>query len=340
MNFLAFVMEHLLPPDPSATSISNVSKQSKTFLQYMAMSSVSTAQIVFVNEFKNCFAHALLLPESSVKHNWLRSLANLLSAILDKQSSLSARTAARMLVRKGIITDLARAVHCLDLNSSHLVSTVNTLLKPLESLTKFVNQVSAVQQKQGAGDEKAATANTSETDGNTATTAAANTDQAQQQPTDQRDNTSTVEQQSASGDQPMNSTDHQETSNMESTLFDGVQSESLVPLEEDPQDVEHEDSEQQDILYPAAAIVDELVEGLIEEGLLEERQSGSDGNSISDMETVSEEDSEEAADIEDNCNSAGEEQGKEWTHVFHYVFGKAMLLVVCIQISCSICMVG
>ena len=320
MTFLAFVMEHLLPPDPSATSISNVSKQSKTFLQYMAMSSVSTAQLMFVNEFKNCFARALLLPESSVKHNWLRSLANLLSAILDKQSSLSARTVARMLVRKGIITDLARAVHCLDLNSSHLVSTINTILKPLESLTKFVNQVSALQQKQGTGDDKAATTNTSETNGNTATSAAtANTDQTQQQqqPADQRDNTTTTttttttEQQPVNSEQPMNSTDQQESTNMDRSLFDGVQNESLVPLEEEPQNIEHEESEQQSMLYPAAAIVDELVEGLIEEGLLEDRQSGSEGNSISDMETASDEDSEEAADIEDNCNSAGEEQGKE-----------------------------
>jgi len=326
MTFLAFVMEHLLPPDPSATSISNVSKQSKTFLQYMAMSSVSAAQLMFVNEFKNCFARALLLPESSVKHNWLRSLANLLSAILDKQSSLSARIAARLLVRKGIITDLARAVHCLDLNSSHLVSTVNTILKPLESLTKFVNQVSALQQKQGANDDKAATASTSETDGNATTSAAAaaaNTDQAQQQPpSDQRDNT-TTEQQPSTNDQSVNSTERQETTNMDSSLFDGIQNESLVPLEEEPQDIDHEEGEQQDMLYPAAAIVDELVEGLIEEGLLEDRQSGSEGNSISDMETVSDEDSEEAADIEDNCNSAGEEQGKEYTCHVVYLITKA-----------------
>jgi len=297
----------------------------------MAMSSVSAAQLMFVNEFKNCFARALLLPESSVKHNWLRSLANLLSAILDKQSSLSARTAARLLVRKGIITDLARAVHCLDLNSSHLVSTVNTILKPLESLTKFVNQVSALQQKQGANDDKAATANTSETDGNTTTNAAAagagaaaSTDQVQQQqpPADQRDNT-TTEQQLSTNDQSVNSTERQEATNMDSSLFDGIQNESLVPLEEEPQDIEHEEGEQQDMLYPAAAIVDELVEGLIEEGLLEDRQSGSEGNSISDMETVSDEDSEEAADIEDNCNSAGEEQGKEYTCYVMYLIAEA-----------------
>lgn len=302
MNFLAFVMEYLLPPDPSATSIPNISRQSKNFLQYIAMSSVSSAQSVFVHEFKNCFAHALLLPESLVKHNWLRSLANLLSAILDKQNSSSARTAARMLVRKGIITDLARAVHCLDLNSSHLVSTVNTVLKPLESLTRFVNQVSALHHKQSSSDGKATAAAGAEL--------AANDLQAQP-PTGEQQNTSGEQQQS--GDQQVGVADSQPVQNMDSSsLFDGVQSESLVPLEEEPQVEEEEeevDEEDTGLLYPAANIVNELVGGLIEEALLDGEQSGSEDNSISDMETASDEESDEPADVEDNCNSAGEEQG-------------------------------
>ena len=301
MSFLAYVMEYLLPPDPTATSIPNISRQSKNFLQYMAMSTVSSAQSVFVHEFKNCFAHALLLPESLVKHNWLRSLANLLSAILDKQSSLSARTAARMLVRKGIITDLARAVHCLDLNSSHLVSTINTILKPLESLTRFVNQVSALHHKQASGDAKSTAA----------TPAEATVNSSQSQPSTGGQENLTGEQ-PPSGDQHVGAADSQPVQNMDSSsLFDGVQSESLVPLEEEPQVEEEADGEEEDrgLLYPAANIVGELVEGLIEEALLEGEQSPSEENSISDMETVSDEESDEPADVEDNCNSAGEEQG-------------------------------
>lgn len=302
MSFLAYVMEYLLPPDPSATSIPNISRQSKNFLQYVAMSSVASAQSVFVHEFKNCFAHALLLPESLIKHNWLRSLANLLSAILDKQSSLSARTAARMLVRKGIITDLARAVHCLDLNSSHLVSTINTILKPLESLTRFVNQVSALHHKQPSGDSKGVAATATET-------AAVNSGQSQAS-TGEQENATTGEQQQ-SGDHQEGMINSQPAQNMDSSsLFDGVQNESLIPLEEEPQAEEEEDEREEEeraLLYPAANIVvDELVEGLIIEEAL---RSASEDNSISDMETVSEEESDEPADVEDNCNSAGEEQG-------------------------------
>jgi len=301
MSFLAFVMEYLLPPDPSATSIPNISRQSKNFLQYMAMSSVSSAQSVFVHEFKNCFAHALLLPESLVKHNWLRSLANLLSAILDKQSNLSARTASRMLVRKGIITDLARAVHCLDLNSSHLVSTINTLLKPLESLTRFVNQVSALHHKQPSSDDKGTASNAAELTVSSGQL---------QPPSGEQENA--ISEQQQSGDQQVDVTDSQPAQNMDSSsLLNGVQNESLVPLEEEPQVEEEEDrvEEETGLLYPAANIVNELVEGLIDECLLDGEQSGSEGNSISDMETVSDEESDEPADVEDNCNSAGEEQG-------------------------------
>ena len=256
---------------------------------------------MFVHEFKNCFAHALLLPESLVKHNWLRSLANLLSAILDKQSNLSARTASRMLVRKGIITDLARAVHCLDLNSSHLVSTINTLLKPLESLTRFVNQVSALHHKQPSSDDKGTASNAAELTVSSGQL---------QPPSGEQENA--ISEQQQSGDQQVDVTDSQPAQNMDSSsLLNGVQNESLVPLEEEPQVEEEEDrvEEETGLLYPAANIVNELVEGLIDECLLDGEQSGSEGNSISDMETVSDEESDEPADVEDNCNSAGEEQG-------------------------------
>ena len=309
MSFLAFVMEYLLPPDPSATSIPNISRQSKNFLQYIAMSSVSNAQSVFVYEFKNCFARALLLPESLVKHNWLRSLANLLSAILDKQSSLSARTAARMLVRKGMITDLARAVHCLDLNSSHLVSTINTILKPLESLTRFVNQVSALHHKQASSDDKSTAATT-------ATETAVNTGQSQPSSGGQD---VTMGEQPRSDEQQVDVANSQPVQNMDSTsLLDGIQSESLVPLEEEPQ-AEEDGEEDAGLLYPAANIVNDLVGDLIEEALLEQEQSASEDNSISDMETVSDEESDEPADVEDNCNSAGEEQGT-FVSIIHYMF--------------------
>ena len=45
----------------------------------------------------------------------------------------------RLLLRKGLVTDLARVPHSLDLSSPNMASTVNSALKPLETLSRIVN---------------------------------------------------------------------------------------------------------------------------------------------------------------------------------------------------------
>lgn len=45
----------------------------------------------------------------------------------------------RILLRKGIVVDLARIPHYLDLSSPHMATTVNSALKPLETLSRIVN---------------------------------------------------------------------------------------------------------------------------------------------------------------------------------------------------------
>jgi len=46
----------------------------------------------------------------------------------------------RVLLKKGLVNDLARIPHCLDLSSSRMANTVNIALKPLETLSRIVNQ--------------------------------------------------------------------------------------------------------------------------------------------------------------------------------------------------------
>ena len=46
----------------------------------------------------------------------------------------------KLLLKKGLINDLARVPHSLDLASPNFVATVNCLLKPLEKLSGVVNQ--------------------------------------------------------------------------------------------------------------------------------------------------------------------------------------------------------
>ena len=46
----------------------------------------------------------------------------------------------RLMLKKGVITDLARVSYSLDLSSPHMATTVNATLKPLETLSRIVNQ--------------------------------------------------------------------------------------------------------------------------------------------------------------------------------------------------------
>ena len=50
----------------------------------------------------------------------------------------------RLLLKRGVVTDLARIPHSLDLSSPSMVNTVNAALKPLETLSRIVNQPQTV----------------------------------------------------------------------------------------------------------------------------------------------------------------------------------------------------
>ena len=149
------MLDHLLPASyTQGNSASQVAKLAKTFLQCLASTNLPTdALTVFVNEFRAAFSRSLALPESQFKHYRVRALAGLLGQIVEPTTTVSSRSIVnpsqfvRMLIRKGFITDLAKAVYNLDLSSPMLATTVNTLLKPLESLTKIVTQFVAAQKR-------------------------------------------------------------------------------------------------------------------------------------------------------------------------------------------------
>lgn len=46
------------------------------------------------------------------------------------------------MMKKGIITDLARIPHSLDLSSPKMATTINAALKPLETLSRIMSQPS------------------------------------------------------------------------------------------------------------------------------------------------------------------------------------------------------
>lgn len=153
MTVLAFVFDHLLPASSNSSGkVPPIAKLSKTFIQCLAVSHPSPEIVsLLVTEFKHALMRALSLPESASKHNRIRALTGLLSQISDyitaARGALNPSHFARLLIRKGFISDLARAVHSLNLSSPLLPATINSILKPLEVLTKIVNQVAAASKK-------------------------------------------------------------------------------------------------------------------------------------------------------------------------------------------------
>lgn len=55
------------------------------------------------------------------------------------QPPLQNTTFVKLLIKRGLISDLAKITHSLDLSSHDLVPTVNLMLKPLEKLSNLAN---------------------------------------------------------------------------------------------------------------------------------------------------------------------------------------------------------
>ncbi|XP_061178702.1 E3 ubiquitin-protein ligase HUWE1-like [Saccostrea echinata] len=151
---LAFVLDNLLPQcqifgDRDCPALSRV------FIASIASCNHSPdAQMILVTEIKGALQRALVLPESALKHTKIRALTNLISIIIDSCPSPGGQVPNQMfkgqqtvmnnivksLLKKGLVTDLARLPHSLDLSSPYMANTINAALKPLETLSRSVNQ--------------------------------------------------------------------------------------------------------------------------------------------------------------------------------------------------------
>lgn len=150
---LAFVLDHLLPQcqlygDRDCPALSRV------FVASIAScNNRPDAQMALVAEIKNALQRALCHPESSEKHVRIQSLTNLISIIIEscpspgqvpnqvfKGQQTLMNNIVKSLLKKGVVTDLARIAHSLDLSSPYMANTINSVLKPLETLSRSVNQ--------------------------------------------------------------------------------------------------------------------------------------------------------------------------------------------------------
>ena len=111
------------------------------------------AQTSLVTEVKNALSRALALPECTNKHSKIQALTGLISTMIDscppsagtvatpfKQPGVNINNIVKCMLKKGVITDLARVPHALDLSSPGMATSVNAAMKPLETLSKLVNQ--------------------------------------------------------------------------------------------------------------------------------------------------------------------------------------------------------
>ncbi|XP_065351363.1 E3 ubiquitin-protein ligase HUWE1 isoform X4 [Cloeon dipterum] len=117
----------------------------------------SEIQTHVVMEVKAALNRALSMPESNSKHTEVQEICNLVSVMIDScpapvppcpfailgsvdkpPCNVTANSIVRIMIKKGILTDLSRIPYSLDLSSPNLQATVNGLIKPLETLTRIV----------------------------------------------------------------------------------------------------------------------------------------------------------------------------------------------------------
>ncbi|XP_053377275.1 E3 ubiquitin-protein ligase HUWE1-like isoform X3 [Mercenaria mercenaria] len=149
---LGFVLDHLLHPTGNAGD-ADCPALSRVFIASIASCNHSPeAQLTLVSEVKSALQRALTLPESSDKHSRVQALTGIISTMIEscptqgqipnqvfKGQQNIMNSIVRNLLKRGLVTDLARIPYSLDLSSPYMAATINAALKPLETLTRSVN---------------------------------------------------------------------------------------------------------------------------------------------------------------------------------------------------------
>ena len=160
LSVLAYILDNLLPQcqdagDKDCPALASVLVASLAACNHSAESQSNLAQ-----EIKAALQRALGLPESNEKHAKLQALMAVISTVIDscpvaghipnqvyKGQQSVMNNMVKILLKKGLVNDLARIPHSLDLASPNMARTVNAALKPLETLSRIVNQPQTVQSK-------------------------------------------------------------------------------------------------------------------------------------------------------------------------------------------------
>ncbi|XP_021962373.1 E3 ubiquitin-protein ligase HUWE1 isoform X3 [Folsomia candida] len=151
---LAFLLDKMLPPGQTVSE-KDCSIVVRDLISAMSgCNHLPDAQAIVVSEVKAALQRALAMKESVEKHNRIQALAGLICNMIEgcssapatqmvtivKPTQLCMNQVVRLLIRKNVIVDLTRISHSLDLSSPQMAATINAALKPLEVISRIVNQ--------------------------------------------------------------------------------------------------------------------------------------------------------------------------------------------------------
>ena len=128
----------------------------QSLISAISSSDVTQAQETVVQEVKLALQRALNEPETNEKHLHIEGLATLIPAMIENNGGNGDNNNSQffksnnhsqlrhnifyIMLDKGIITDIARAVQYLELGGPNTTATINHLLKPLEMLLRLTNE--------------------------------------------------------------------------------------------------------------------------------------------------------------------------------------------------------
>lgn len=152
-NILQFVMDNLLMTKVAGTTENDT--LGLNLLASFAACDSTKVKNFFIAELKSGLARVVRQPESSQKHNHFRAIVDLVLVAIKRNSSQTSKsfdnlrnvirnngndkeinTLSILMVKRGVVQDLARSIHTLDLSSPHLAQTLNIVLRALETLSK------------------------------------------------------------------------------------------------------------------------------------------------------------------------------------------------------------
>lgn len=157
---LSFILDNLLPQCQDAGDADSPALSRVLLAGIAACNHSPDAQMALASEIKSALQRALALPESTEKHSKVVALCGIVSTVIEacpspghiqnqvfKGQQSIVNNMVKILLKKNLVNDLARIPHSLDLSSPSMANTINAALKPLETLSRIVNQPQTVASK-------------------------------------------------------------------------------------------------------------------------------------------------------------------------------------------------